>query len=149
MNIDQTWKQELDDTIHQILQEPPIQINNLLSPKIIPSKKGIYLFTNFSDTESIYVGQSNNVYQRVCRVHALGKNGRSSFREALLGLKVTRGIAVTTDSEVTEYIQNNFMVRFHLEDDDARRGLIESYLISVLKPKYSIPIVIRGGRKKS
>lgn len=149
MIIDQSWKQELEDIINQILHTHPLQINNLLSPKIIPSKKGIYLFTNISDTECIYVGQSNNVYQRICREHALGKRGSSSLREALLGLKVSRGAAVTTESDIDDYIKSNFLVRFYLEDNDTRRGIIECFLISLLKPKYSIPVVSkRRVRKK-
>lgn len=141
MLIDAAWRQELDNLVQTILSKTPIQINSQLSPKIIPSKKGIYVFSDITDNECIYVGQSTNVYQRVCRVHILGKDGDSSFRDALLGLKVTRGNAVTTGSEINKYMQDNFVVRFYLEEDDNRRGLIESYLIALLKPRYSIPIV--------
>jgi hypothetical protein len=139
VNINQEWKLTLDDKMKQFLDQSPVSLVSL-NRYDFPKSGGVYMFSNISDSDCVYVGQSIDLRDRVFDTHLNGK-GRSSFRDALLGLKITRKHeAITIEDQLDDFIESNFLMRFVEEKDTTVRGCFECYLIALLKPKYSVPL---------
>ncbi|WP_054025077.1 GIY-YIG nuclease family protein [Bacillus sp. FJAT-28004] len=142
MKIDTEWKNQLEGSLDHFLQLTPLIINTL-NRSDFPLTGGLYMFSRLDDKECIYIGKSGNLRNRVFDAHLKG-NGKSSFRNALLGLKKTRKhAAVTTEETLDDYIKTNYILRFQEVTDILYRGCLEDYANAVLKPEYSVSLSMK------
>lgn len=142
MMIDPHWKLQIEQLADTFMNLTPVEINTL-DRYAFPKKGGIYAFTTIDQDECVYVGKSGDLRDRVFDVHLNGK-GKSSLRDALLGLKKTRKhTPVTTIDELDEYVADNYSLRFYVIEDITLRGCLEDYLNALLKPVYSVSLSMK------
>ncbi|GMK39076.1 hypothetical protein PCCS19_21300 [Paenibacillus sp. CCS19] len=142
MLIDPQWKLQLEQLADMFIKLKPVEIRTL-ERYAFPKKGGVYAFTTIDQDECVYVGKSGDLRDRVFDVHLNGK-GKSSLRDALLGLKKTRKhTPVTTMDELNEYIADNYLLRFYVIEEITLRGCLEDYLNSLLKPIYSVSLSMK------
>ncbi|MFC7680323.1 GIY-YIG nuclease family protein [Paenibacillus sp. GCM10028914] len=142
MKTDPQWTLQIEQLAETFMNQTPVEIRTL-DRYDFPKKGGVYAFTTIDQDECVYVGKSGDLRDRVFDVHLNGK-GKSSFRQALLGLKKTRKQSpVTTFDELDDYIADNHLLRFYLIEDITLRGCLEDYLNALLKPMYSVSLSMK------
>ncbi|MCR8641452.1 GIY-YIG nuclease family protein [Paenibacillus sp. N1-5-1-14] len=131
------WKALIEDLSQTLLNSEPTDLSNR---KSIPTTGGVYIFSSIDDKQIIYIGQAGNIRGRVFNSH-LYEMRISSFRGALLGLKKNQlhTPVVERNEDLNLYILENYHLRYKEVNDTIIRGCLESYLIGLLKPKYSVP----------
>ena len=83
-------------------------------------------------TNTIYIGQTNDLRRRIFQKHFQGPNRNSPLRRKL----ISTGDCIS-DDEIQDYLTNVCFIRFMEFEDKRERFLFESFAIAVVRPKYN------------
>ena len=114
-----------------LISSCPIPFDDNLH-KNLPTEGGIYrVFKTSSDwRESIYVGKSSNLQERIYNNLLMGNIQSHTLKHKLIN-------AGFTNEKVKQYLKNNCRVQYLEISDERQRSFFEYFTISILKPKYN------------
>jgi len=125
---------DLTKWLEEVLSRDPIKLDSI-TPSAIPSDGGIYFISDLSqrNEETLYIGQSSNLSQRVYTNQLQGDKMASQIKTAL----IKHGRAKDLES-AKEYLRKFCAVRFDIVPDYREREMREGYAKAVLKPQFSL-----------
>jgi len=128
------WFDYLSKALQELTSSTPIPFKGLM-PSKIPAKPGVYLISvTMGKTElPYYVGRSKNLRQRLYNNHLMGPINNAILKRYLIAFK-----ECTDLKHAKNFIKENCLARWFLEDDTRKRGAVEGYVVGVVFPKYGI-----------
>ncbi len=103
-----------------------------ITPSSLPSGAGVYrIFTDSAPDQTLYVGKSTDLSNRLYRNHLMGNSQSSAFRRKLIR---ERGF---DETEAKDYLRSGCFLQTLLILNGRERSLFEHFAISVLQPKYN------------
>lgn len=100
----------------------------------LPTAGGVYRVFEIpaSWKESIYVGQTGNLRDRIYRNLLMGDSQAHTLKRKLIA-----NAGLTDKETVKKYLKDNCRVQYLEMDDENERSPFEHFVISILKPKYN------------
>ena len=105
-----------------------------LKPSEIPDKPGVYAIYNSSET--LYVGRSKNLRQRLYRNHLMGSLSNARLKKYLIGDNDCFP-DISTPLEAKKYLIEHCYLQFMQFDTVIERGRVEGLLSFALNVKYA------------
>ncbi len=118
---------------NQFLSVPGVSFCDL-KPSNIPAKPGVYAIFNKETNETLYVGRTKNLRQRLYNNHLHGPSSNARLKKYLVEDANEPGI--TNLDEAKTYLKENCFFRFIIEEDTLKRGRLEGLLSFMLNVRY-------------
>jgi excinuclease UvrABC nuclease subunit len=123
--------QKYVDQLSNLMSIAPISFEDDLRRKI-PSRGGIYrIFELATFKESIYVGETDNLQNRLYNNLLMGNAKAHTLRNKII--KETG----FSNEEATQYMKKNHHIQYLEVQDSKERRLLKHFVISVLKPSFN------------
>ena len=117
----------------QVLSSPRIAFSEL-KPSLIPEAAGIYIIKIKDSDETIYVGRTKNLRQRIYNNHLHGPITNARLKKYLIEDSDEPGV---TDLETAkQYIKEHCYVQFKVINNLLERGQVEGLLSFLLDVRY-------------
>ena len=132
---------KLPNLFNQLMRSKPYRLRELTKNRIEDlirngdGNAGVYLFfrKNIDREVPIYVGHSKRIHKRLGNDHrSLNKNS------AFLTNCLKEEYKFNSMSEARDYLFENYIVRFILEQDEYLRAMFEIYVSIKLETKYNL-----------
>jgi excinuclease UvrABC nuclease subunit len=103
------------------------------SERKIPKSPGIYLIIKKDTNDIIYVGETENLRQRIV------DNLISGDKQAhILRKKLAKTYNLKTENEITDFLKENFAFKFKETNIEPKeRKAVEHFLIAVINPLFN------------
>ena len=105
-----------------------------LKPSGIPAEPGVYAIFHKETNETLYVGRTKNLRQRLYNNHLHGPSSNARLKKYLVEDANEPGI--TSLDEAKTYLKENCFFRFVIEEDTLKRGRLEGLLSFMLNVRY-------------
>ena len=118
---------------NQFLSVPGMSFSDL-KPSSLPAEPGVYAIFHKETNETLYVGRTKNLRQRLYNNHLHGPSSNARLKKYLVEDANEPGI--TSLEEAKAYLRENCLFRFIIEDDTLKRGRLEGLLSFMLNVRY-------------
>jgi len=118
---------------NQFLSVPGVSFCDL-KPSNIPAEPGVYAIFNKETNETLYVGRTKNLRQRLYNNHLHGPSSNARLKKYLVEDANEPGI--TSLDEAKTYLKENCFFRFIIKEDTLKRGRLEGLLSFMLNVRY-------------
>ena len=118
---------------NQFLSVPGMSFSDL-KPSSLPAEPGAYAIFHKETNETLYVGRTKNLRQRLYNNHLHGPSSNARLKKYLVEDANEPGI--TSLEEAKAYLRENCLFRFIIEDDTLKRGRLEGLLSFMLNVRY-------------
>lgn len=100
----------------------------------LPTAGGVYRVLEIPSSwkESIYVGKTGNLRDRIYRNLLMGESKAHTLRRKLISNN-----GLSDEETVKKYLKDNCGIQYLEIEDENERSLFEHFVISILKPKYN------------
>jgi len=111
-----------------------LQFNSTKFRATLPEQGGVYhIVERINDLfDTVYIGQSNNLQNRIYRSHLMGNRQVSTLKNKL----IKTGI-FPNEVAVKNYLYERCMVQFLVIENESDRNSFEHFAISILRPKFN------------
>ena len=118
---------------NQFLSVPGMSFCDL-KPSGIPAEPGVYAIFHKETNETLYVGRTKNLRQRLYNNHLHGPSSNARLKKYLVEDANEPGI--TSLEEAKAYLKESCLFRFIIEHDTLKRGKFEGLLSFMLNVRY-------------
>lgn len=120
------------DWLEYLLSRPKLAFDSTLN-LLLPKESGIYHIAE-KDAElcSLYVGEADNLRDRILRGNLKGSRRTSIMKKKLIGSRKFR-----SEKRAKQYLHERCFVQYVLVEDKRFRRLLKYFLIGVLNPKFN------------
>ena len=105
-----------------------------LKPSDLPKEAGVYAIFDKDSGETLYVGRTKNVQQRLYTNHLMGTETNARLKKYLIEDTEMPDIKTTDDAK--EYIKEHCYFQYILVEEMRQRGQIEGLLSFLLNVRY-------------
>ena len=105
-----------------------------LKPSMIPAEPGVYAIFHKDTDETLYVGRTKNLRQRLYSNHLHGPATNARLKKYLAEDENEPDIKDLADAK--DYLKKNCYFRFMIEPDTLKRGRFEGLLSYMLNVRY-------------
>jgi hypothetical protein len=103
------------------------------SERKIPKSPGIYLIIKKDTNDIIYVGETENLRQRIVDNLISGDRQAHTLRK-----KLAKTYNLKTENEITDFLKENFAFKFKETNIEPKeRKAVEHFLIAVINPLFN------------
>lgn len=120
--------------LDQLLKSGFIKFNSENFKAQLPQQGGVYHIFEIKDNglETVYIGQSNNLQNRIYRNHLMGNRQVSTLKNKL----IKSGIYQNEDA-VKNYLRARCIIQFIIIEKETDRDSFEHFAIAILNPKFN------------
>ena len=118
---------------NQFLSVPGMSFSDL-KPSNIPAEPGVYAIFHKETNETLYVGRTKSLRQRLYNNHLHGPSSNARLKKYLVEDANEPGI--TSLEEAKAYLRENCLFRYIIEEDTLKRGRLEGLLSFMLNVRY-------------
>ncbi len=105
-----------------------------IKPSQIPDSPGVYVIKNQGSDETLYVGRTKNLRQRIYNNHLHGPVTNARLKKYLI--EDPNEPSVTSTETAKQYLRDCCYVQFIVIDDLLERGQVEGLLSFLLNVRY-------------
>ncbi|MBS1494327.1 MAG: GIY-YIG nuclease family protein [Bacteroidetes bacterium] len=135
------WKAELETSLVNLSKAKEIPYNTL-QISTTPKCPGVYMIVEKERKEILYIGESNNLSERLYRNHLMGNKSSANFKKKLVNDNTL--MEVICNNTAKKFLKDKCSVKWILEDEFIKRKAIECYITALLLPKYAFTEKIKS-----
>lgn len=126
--------QKYINLLDMLLESELLSFNSENLQAMLPQQMGVYCISEkINDVlETVYIGQSKNLQNRIYRNHLMG-----SRRFSTLKRKIIRAGMFSNEDDVKNYLRERCVVQFVIIENESDRNSFEHFAIAVLRPKFN------------
>jgi hypothetical protein len=117
--------------LQRLMERPWLPFDNQLRPGL-PMTAGVYRILETNGQETVYIGRSMNLQNRIYRNHLMGNRRASTLKNKLINC----GICID-ENTVKDYLCDTCLVQFLTIEDAAECKSFEHFAIAILRPKHN------------
>lgn len=117
----------------KVLSSPRIAFSEL-KPSQIPEAAGVYVIKDKGSDETLYVGRTKNLRQRIYSNHLHGPLSNARLKKYLI--EDPNESSITDLATAKQYLKDCCYVQFQIIDDLLERGQVEGLLSFLLDVRY-------------
>ena len=119
--------------VEKMLTAPKVTFAEV-KPSQLPDAPGVYVIKNYDSDETLYVGRTKNLRQRIYSNHLHGPLSNARLKKYLI--EDPNEPSITDLAEAKKYLKDCCYVQFQIIDDLLERGQVEGLLSFLLNVRY-------------
>ena len=119
--------------VEKMLTAPKVTFAEV-KPSQLPDAPGVYVIKNYDSDETLYVGRTKNLRQRIYSNHLHGPLSNARLKKYLI--EDPNEPSITDLATAKQYLKDCCYVQFQIIDDLLERGQVEGLLSFLLDVRY-------------